>query len=271
MGPTPVPLADGARGHFQHSFERHARPPAATGSLNRERAGNVTPARRNNQGVFMAKFFRNNGLTVVLLLVFFGSLVGQWLTGVRVENEDLVRHGGQPISAIAFLGDAQFWSATFENWESEFLQMSAFVVLTSFLFQKGSSESEDPDTPPRDGRLSAITAKRGSPRPLRKGPAARWLYAHSLGITLLILFVISFILHWQFSARHAVEEAREHGESAETVWGYLIDPQLWFESFQNWQSEFLSTAVLVVLSIWLRQQNSPESKPVDAPNSKTAS
>ncbi len=219
----------------------------------------------------MSKFFKNNGLTVVLLLVFFGTLVGQWLTGARVENEDLVRHGGQPMSAIAFLSDAQFWSATFENWESEFLQMSAFVVLTSFLFQKGSSQSEDPDSPPRDGRLSAITAKGGSPQPLRKRPAARWLYAHSLGATLFILFVISFTLHWQFSASHAAEEASAHGEAAQTVWQYLIDPQLWFESFQNWQSEFLSTAVLVLLSIWLRQQHSPESKPVDAPNSKTGS
>jgi hypothetical protein len=53
------------------------------------------------------------------------------------------------------------------------------------------------------------------------------------------------------------------------VVGYLADPQLWFESFQNWQSEFLSTAVLVVLSIFLRQRESPESKPVAAPHRQT--
>ena len=219
----------------------------------------------------MAKLFKNNGLTIVLVLLFLGSLIGQWLTGVHFENEELMRHGEEPISAIAFLSDPQFLSTVFENWESEFLQMSAFVVLTTFLFQKGSAESEDPDAPPRDGRLSAITGKRNSPALLRKGPAARWLYAHSLGITLLILFVISFTLHWLFSARLAAEEAGQHGEPAETFSQYLTSPQLWFESFQNWQSEFLSTAVLVVLSIWLRQMNSPESKKVTAPHSETGS
>ena len=97
----------------------------------------------------------------------------------------------------------------------------------------------------------------------------RWLYAHSLGIALLILFVASFILHWLFSARMAAEEAAMHGQTAESFGRYLASPQLWFESFQNWQSEFLSTAVLVVLSIWLRQKDSPESKPVTAPHSQT--
>jgi hypothetical protein len=217
----------------------------------------------------MSKFFKNNGLTVVLMLLFLGSLIGHWLTGVRFENEELIRHGEAPIGAIAFLSDPQFLSTVFENWESEFLQMSAFVVLTTFLFQRGSSESQDPDAPPRDGRLSAISGKRNSPVSLRKGPAARWLYAHSLGITLFILFILSFTLHWLFSARSAAEEARQHGEAAQTFGQYLTSPQLWFESFQNWQSEFLSTAVLVVLSIWLRQMNSPESKKLTAPHSET--
>ena len=90
-----------------------------------------------------------------------------------------------------------------------------------------------------------------------------------VGIALLILFAISFVLHWLFSARLAADEAALHGGAAATYGQYLTSPQLWFESFQNWQSEFLSTAVLVVLSIWLRQKDSPESKPVTAPNSQT--
>jgi len=217
----------------------------------------------------MAKLFKNNGLTIVLMLLFAASLVGQWLTGVRFENQQLLEHGGEPVDTIAFLGDPQFLSTVFENWESEFLQMSAFVVLTTFLFQKGSAESEDPDTPSRDGRLSALRGKRGAPAALRKGPAARWFYAHSLGIALLILFIASFALHWWFSARLAAEEAALHGQAAPGLGEYLASSQLWFESFQNWQSEFLSTAVLVVLSIWLRQKDSPESKPVAAPDSQT--
>ncbi len=217
----------------------------------------------------MAKFFKDNGLTIVLMLLFLGSLVGQWLAGVHFENEQLIEHGEEPIGAIAFLSDPQFLSTVFENWESEFLQMSAYVVLTAFLFQRGSAESEDPDEPSRDGRLANARFAPDAPTPIRKGPAARWLYAHSLGIALLILFAASFILHWLFSARLAAEEAAMHGQTAESFSQYLTSPQLWFESFQNWQSEFLSTAVLVVLSIWLRQKDSPESKPVTAPHSKT--
>lgn len=217
----------------------------------------------------MAKFLKNNGLTIVLMVMFLGSLLGQWLTGWGSENEELVRHGEQPIGAIAFLADPQFLATLFENWESEFLQMSAYVVLTAFLFQKGSAESGDPDAPPRDGRLSEMVRNKSAPAAVRKGPAVRWLYAHSLGIALLILFAASFLLHWLFSARLAADEAALHGEAAPSLGQYLVSPQLWFESFQNWQSEFLSTAVLVVLSIWLRQKDSPESKRVTAPHGKT--
>jgi hypothetical protein len=217
----------------------------------------------------MTKFFKDNGLTIVLLLMFLGSVIGHWLTGWRVENADLVRHGEQPIGAFAFLTDAQFLSTVFENWESEFLQMSAFVMLTAVLFQKGSAESGDPDAGWRDGPLDAMRGNRRAPAAVRKGPVVRWLYAHSLGIVLLILFIASFLLHWTFSAKFAAEEGALHGEAAETLGQYLSSPQLWFESFQNWQSEFLSTAVLVLLSIWLRQKDSPESKRVTAPHSKT--
>lgn len=217
----------------------------------------------------MTRFLKNNALTIALMLLFAVSLIGQWLSGWLFENQELARHNQPPISAIAFLSDAEFLSALFENWESEFLQMSAYVVLTAFLIQRGSSESRDPDAPPRDADLAWQALKPGAPAILRAGAAARWLYAHSLGTALFLLFIASFVLHWTQSARAAAEEAARHGESGPTLWGYLGNPQLWFESFQNWQSEFLSTAFLVVLSIFLRQKESPESKPVAAPHSHT--
>jgi hypothetical protein len=219
----------------------------------------------------MARFFRNNGLTVVLSLMFLASIIGQWLTGWQFENEELARHGEATLTLAQYSTDAQFISTVFENWESEFLQMSVFVVLTSMLFQKGSAESGDPDTPPRDSNLAGRARARGAPAILRKGPAARWLYAHSLGIVLALMFAGSFLMHWQFSAREAAQEAITHGETPLSVGQYLTSAQLWFESFQNWQSEFLSTAVLIVLSIYLRQAESPESKPVAAPNDQTGS
>lgn len=217
----------------------------------------------------MAKLFKNNGLTIVLMLLFLASIVGQWIAGWKVENEELVRHGEDALTLAAYAADPEFLSSVFENWESEFLQMSAYVVLTAILIQKGSAESRDPDDPPRDRGLETQADKPGAPRILKAGDPARWLYAHSLGLALFALFLLSFGLHWWNSAGAAAAEALQHGDDAPGRLAYLADPRLWFESFQNWQSEFLSTAVLVVLSIWLRQRESPESKPVAAPHWKT--
>ena len=214
----------------------------------------------------MSKLFKDHALTLVLLLMFSASLAGHWLAGWSVNNEDLRRHGQALVGPVAYLSNPAFLSTVFENWESEFLQMAVYVVLTAYLVQKGSSESKDPDAPERDVLPSRDPE---APALARARGAAGWLYAHSLGLVLGLLFVLSFALHWVFSAQAAAQEAAEHGEAAKSVLAYLADPQLWFESFQNWQSEFLSTAVLVVLSIFLRQKNSPESKPVAAPNSAT--
>lgn len=158
----------------------------------------------------------------------------------------------------------------FENWESEFLQMAAFVLLTAHLYQRGSAESRDPDAgAPQDRDPALDAANPDAPWPVRAGGVARALYSRSLGVTLFVLFAISFALHWLNSARKAVGDARMHGEPIPSAAAWLGDAQFWFESFQNWQSEFLSTAVLVVLAIFLRERGSPESKPVGAPNSQT--
>ena len=217
----------------------------------------------------MSRFLKNNGLTVVLMLLFLFSLVGQWLTGWRFENAELAKHGGAALTLAEYTTNAQFISTIFENWESEFLQMSAYVLLTCWLFQKGSAESADPDEPLRDANLAAQARRKGASAILRKGPVARWLYANSLGIVLLLLFLGSFLMHWKYSAAQAAEEAISHGQAPLSMGEYLFDAQLWFESFQNWQSEFLSTAVLIVLTIFLRQRESPESKAVAAPHDQT--
>jgi glycerol uptake facilitator-like aquaporin len=215
------------------------------------------------------RWVKDQSLTIVLLLLFAGSIVGQWLTGWHVALEDAARHGMPSLSLAAYTRSPEFLSSVFENWESEFLQMSAYVVLTAFLIQRGSSESRDPDEPPRDKDLAVQALRPGAPAILRKGRLARALYARSLGFVLGLLFLVSFLMHWIESAGAAAEEAQAHGETAPNLLAYLADPQLWFESFQNWQSEFLSTAVLVVLSVYLRQRESPESKPVAAAHDET--
>lgn len=219
----------------------------------------------------MGKLLKNNGLTIALLLLFAFSITGQWLAGWHVTNDDLLEHHKPVMTLARYSVSPDFLSAVFENWESEFLQMATYVLLTAVLVQRGSAESKEPDAGPRDGDLVRRGDEPGAPRALRAGRIGRAIYSRSLFLALATLFVLSFVVHWTQSAHVAAREAMEHGAKPPTVLGYLGDAQLWFESFQNWQSEFLSTAVLVVLSIFLRQRGSPESKPVTAPNAQTGS
>jgi hypothetical protein len=137
--------------------------------------------------------------------------------------------------------------------------------------QRGSAESKDPDASDEEAAAAAATPDHLKPRFARRTASAVWrrIYENSLGLALSALFLVSFVLHWLNSARLADEEASLHHQPPEGLWARLYDAEFWFESFQNWQSEFLATAVLVVLSIWLRQKNSPESKPVAAPHQST--
>jgi hypothetical protein len=217
------------------------------------------------------RFLRDNGLTLALLTIFFACLVGMVIAGWQVQNEELFQHGRPPIDIASYFFSNTFQSALFENWESEFLQMSAYVMMTAFLFQRGSAESKDPDekNPPEAEDPARKMNDPKAPWPVRAGGLWRKIYSYSLGIALALLFVVSFVLHWLASVGAANEEKLLHGEATQTALGYLAEPQLWFESFQNWQSEFLSTAVLVVLSVFLRFRGSPESKPVAAPHEKT--
>lgn len=216
------------------------------------------------------RYLRDNGLTIALCSVFLLTLGGMLGAGWLAQNDELARHGAPAVDLLTYFFSSDFQSALFENWESEFLQMSAYVIMTALLFQRGSSESKDPDRDnPEDADPGKERHRPDVPWPVRVGGLWSALYSYSLGIALGLLFVLSFLVHWLQSAASANKEAALHGEPTQTALQYLADPQLWFESFQNWQSEFLSTAVLVVLSIVLRYRGSPESKPVAAPHSST--
>jgi hypothetical protein len=213
----------------------------------------------------MRDILRSNGLSLALLALFLASIVGQAFAGWYALGEELAIHGQPAPDLRTYLATGHFLSATFENWESEFLQMTIYVVLTAVLIQKGSPESKSPDENPEERSVCSPNA----PWPARKGGVWLQLYAHSLSITLLVLFGSSFWLHLLGSTRRANEEALLHAAPAETAAERLADPEFWYESFQNWQSEFLSIGVLVVLGIFLRERGSPESKPVHAPHSQT--
>jgi hypothetical protein len=218
----------------------------------------------------MRQFLRNNGLSLTLFVLFLISLIGQAIAGWRAHAEDLRIHDLAPMGFGTYLTTGHFISATFENWESEFLQMAVYVLLTVFLFQKGSPESKKLDEAnPENEPPRKPGAERNAPWPVHRGGLILQLYSLSLSLALVVLFLLSFWLHLAGSTRRANEEALLHQEPARTMVETLADAEFWYESFQNWQSEFLSIAVLVVLGVFLRQRGSPESKPVSAPHATT--
>lgn len=216
------------------------------------------------------RILRDNGLTIVLLVLSISTIAGMLFTGWVLFDQQIAEHGGSQVDLSAYAASGHFLSAVFENWESEFLQMSAYVMLTAFLFQRGSAESKDPDEPSnQDEDPAAKSIEPEAPWAVRAGRWVRTVYSYSLGIALAVLFVVSFILHLKYSADAQNVEAAMHRQAAVSMSEHLGSAQFWFESLQNWQSEFLSTAVIVVFSIFLRFKGSPESKPVAAPNSET--
>jgi hypothetical protein len=219
----------------------------------------------------MRRLLRENGLSLVLVLLFAGSMIGQAVTGHRSYNQEQEDHRQPPVAFGEYLRSGHFVEATAENWESEFLQMFLYVLLTAYLYQKGSSESRKLDAENEQDRDPLESHGRAdAPWPVRTGK--RWvikLYENSLCIAFLLLFLVSWAAHaWGGLAEHN-EQRAEHGDPPVTLGEFLHDAEFWFQSFQNWQSEFLSLVAMVVLSIWLRQRRSPESKPVDAPHSET--
>lgn len=210
----------------------------------------------------LRRFFKNNGLSSILFAIFAMSIIGMSIAGWLADTNERHDHHQPAQSYGAYVTGGSFVEAVFENWESEFLQMWALVVLTVFLYQKGSADSK-----PLRGAASQDTASRyaiiraRSWRQRGKG-VLHGLYAHSLGLALLVLFIASFMLHAIGGTSAYNETALQHGGKVVNVFEYVVSSQFWFESLQNWQSEFLAVGILLILSIYLRERGSEQSKPV---------
>ena len=216
----------------------------------------------------MIKFIRNNNLSLIFFLLFMGSLAGQIFTGFADNNKEREEEGQPALQIGEYLHSGHFIQATFENWESEFLQMALFVIMTIGLRQKGSSESKKFDEAEEVDR-EPDPHREGAPWPVRKGGWILAIYKHSLTIALFLLFILSFVAHLYGSLKDENEKLLLKGQPLQSLGQYITDSRFWFESLQNLQSEFLSVFTIVVLSIFLRQKGSPQSKPVDASNDET--
>lgn len=219
----------------------------------------------------MRSWLRNNSLSVTVASIFMMLLVGQTLTGWQSNNQERHQKGAAELSLAQYLGSSHFGEAVSENWESEFLQMAAYVLLTVYLRQRGSAESKSfsgSEAVDRDPRLDRN--KPGVPFAVRCGGWLQKLYEHSLSLAFAILFLLSFSWHAVSGLKLDNDELALDGLPPMSLMDFATSSKFWFQSLQNWQSEFLAVGAIVVLSIWLRQRGSPESKPVSAPHDQTA-
>jgi hypothetical protein len=211
----------------------------------------------------MNRIFRNHGLSIVLFGMFLITFaVGQVMTGIREYNDEREKRGMPQVGYVEYLKSPRFIEASAENWESEFLQIFVYVLATSWLYQIGSAESKDPRK-----RHQHTTRKvtPDSPWPVRQGGWVLRLYEHSLSITFFLLFLLAMLVHALGGHRLYNEERIGDGETPLSLTEYVTSSRFWFESFQNWQSEFLAIGAMVVFTIFLREANSPESKKVQTP------
>ena len=165
------------------------------------------------------RFWRDNGLSLVLVCLFLLFFGGQTYSGWLHYNEELEEHQQAPVGLLEYVRSGAFGEAVFENWESEFLQMGLYVFLTTFLFQRGSAESKDPDESEEDESRSFD--REHSPLAARKGGLVSKLYSHSLSIAFGALFAISFVGHALWGVNAYNLEAAQHGQGTISFWQYL--------------------------------------------------
>jgi hypothetical protein len=216
---------------------------------------------------------KNNGLTLFFTALFLASLLGHSVAGWRSFNEQQATHDSPTVSYGRYLVSSDFGEAVIENWQSEYLQFTLFILATVWLIQRGSNESKKPEEIGLESdarQLVGRHAQQNSPAWAKLDDWRRVLYSNSLLILMGSLFVGSWFAQSVTGWTEYNAEQRDHEQSAVSWGGYLVRPDFWEKTLQNWQSEFLAVATMAIFTVYLRQRGSPESKPVGAPPDQTA-
>ena len=220
----------------------------------------------------MKKALRNNGLSLFFGLIFLLALLGQALTGHALYNEEQLSSGLEEISLAQYLVSSNFAVDVSENWQSEYLQFLLYIFATIWLVQKGSPESKElnePGTESDKEQLVGEFSNAKSPKWARVSGWRRTLYSNSLGLTMGLIFVLSWLVQSISGNSNYNQEQIQNFEQPVSWTEYIASPEFWNRTLQNWQSEFLAVGSMVVLSIYLRQRGSPESKPVGSAHDDT--
>jgi hypothetical protein len=211
------------------------------------------------------RFLRDNSLSLFFGLIFAGTLVGQGFAGWHDVNNQLLGQGLDPVSLGYYLRSADFAVDVSENWQSEYLQFFLYILVTVWLVQKGSPESksaEDVGLESDEEQLLGPHTKKDSPAWAKAGGLRTTVFSWSLTLLMLGVFLAAWVV--QSVAGWASYNQMRLQDLQDTLgWGsYLAGADFWSRTLQNWQSEFLAVGSMAVLSVYLRQRGSPESKPV---------
>ena len=221
----------------------------------------------------MRRFAFENGLSLFFGALFLAALVAQSFAGQHAFNADQLAHDGRPLSWLDYVLSPDFGGAVLENWQSEFLQFTLFILATVWLVQKGSNESKRFERAGRESdreQLLGRHAPTDAPGAAKQGRGRqRFVYENSLVLAMAAIFLLSWGGQSLNNWRAANEERREHGEPSLTWGEYVRSADFWERSLENWQSEFLAVGTMAVFTIYLRQRGSPESKPVGAAHDET--
>jgi hypothetical protein len=220
----------------------------------------------------MRRFIREHSLSLFFLTIFLAALVGQAIAGHNLHNEEAAAHGEKSISLFRYITSSDFGNAVMENWQSEYLQFTLFLLVTVWLVQRGSPESKEVDRAgietDREQDIGRY-ADRDSPQWARVGGWRTTLYSNSLLIVMTVIFFGSWFAQSVTGWTDFNAEQVDHGDQKVSWLNYIGSSTFWEGTLQNWQSEFLAVGSFVVLAIYLRQRGSPESKPVGAPHEAT--
>jgi hypothetical protein len=218
------------------------------------------------------RFLKHNSLSIFFLALFLGAVFFQAVAGQADFNEDQDRHGNPHVSFGRYVLSSQFGTAVLENWQSEYLQFTLFLLTTVWLLQRGSPESKELDKAGRESdeqQQVGRHASPGSPAWARVDGIRRSLYENSLLIVMATIWIGSWFAQSVTGVSEYNTERLDHHELPVSWLDYLGRPDFWEKTLQNWQSEFLAVGSMAILAVYLRQRGSPESKPVGAPHETT--
>ena len=224
------------------------------------------------------RFVRNSSLSLIFLALLLLSVVFQAVVGHDLYNDEEASHAElnheqpQLVSLGRYLFTSHFGQALMENWQSEYLQFSLFILATIWFLQRGSTESKELDKAGKESDQQQKVgghAQQNSPKWAKARGFRLWVYSNSLLLVMGLIFFLSWFAQSVTGWSEFNAEAAEHHEAPVSWLGYVGSSSFWFDTLQNWQSEFLAVGSMAVLSIYLRQRGSPESKPVGAPHTAT--